>query len=76
MIELVGWLGFFYILLGYLLNAKQMISCFFFWGIGNIILIGYAIMINSNPQVGIAIIFLIMKLKIKDFNIYQIYYYI
>ena len=62
MIELVGWLGFFYILLGYLLNAKQMISCFFFWGIGNIILIGYAIGIDSRPQIAIAIICLIMNI--------------
>ena len=62
MIELIGWIGFFYILLGYLLNAKQMISCFFFWGIGNIILIGYAIGIDSRPQIAIAIICLIMNI--------------
>ena len=62
MIELIGWVGFIYILLGYLLNAKKQISCFFFWGIGNIILIAYAIMISSYPQVAIAIICLIMNI--------------
>ena len=62
MIELIGWVGFIYILLGYLLNAKKQISCFFFWGIGNIILIAYATLISSNPQVAIAIICLIMNI--------------
>ena len=62
MIELIGWIGFVYILLGYLLNAKKVISCFFIWGIGNIILIAYAIMISSYPQVAIAIICLIMNI--------------
>ena len=62
MIELVGWIGFVYIFLGYLLNAKKLISCFFMWSIGNIILIAYAIMISSYPQVAIAIICLIMNI--------------
>ena len=62
MIELIGWIGFVYILLGYLLNAKKVISCFFIWGIGNIILIAYATLIDSRPQIAIAIICLIMNI--------------
>tara|TARA_R110002020_G_scaffold408734_1_gene618530 strand:+ start:286 stop:504 length:219 start_codon:yes stop_codon:yes gene_type:complete len=62
MIEIIGWVGFVNILLGYLLNARKQLSCFYFWALGNIILIVYATLINSNPQIAIAIICLIMNI--------------
>ena len=61
MIELIGWMGFVYIIIGYILNARKQISCFYFWGIGNILMIVYAIIINANPQIATAIIVLIMN---------------
>ena len=61
MIELIGWGGFLYLIIGYILNARKEISCFFFWGIGNILLMSYAVMINSNPQIATAVIVLIMN---------------
>ena len=62
MVELIGWGGFMYIVLGYLLNARKEISCFFFWGIGNILLMTYAIVIKSNPQIATASLVLLMNL--------------
>ena len=38
-IEVIGWLGFVFILLGYYLNAKQNINCFYIWGLGNILFV-------------------------------------
>ena len=61
MIELIGWMGFVYLIIGYILNAKKLISCFYFWGIGNILMIAYAIIINANPQIATAVIVLIMN---------------
>ncbi len=61
MIELIGWMGFVYLIIGYILNARKQISCFYFWGIGNILMIVYAIIINANPQIATAIIVLIMN---------------
>ena len=61
MIEIIGWIGFLYLIIGYILNARKQISCFFFWGIGNILMIVYAIIINANPQIATAVIVLIMN---------------
>ena len=61
MIELIGWGGFLYLIIGYILNARKEISCFFFWGLGNILMITYAVIIDSNPQVATAVIVLIMN---------------
>jgi len=61
MIEIVGWLGFIFILFGYYLNAKQNIICFFVWGLGNLLLLYYAFTINSMPQTAVAAMVLIMN---------------
>jgi hypothetical protein len=61
MIEIVGWLGFIFILFGYYLNAKQNIICFFVWGLGNLLLLYYAFTINSMPQTAVAGMVLIMN---------------
>ena len=63
MIELIGWIGFVFILLGYYLNAKQNIRCFYVWGIGNISFMIYAIMISAAPQIA-------MSLFVLGMNVY------
>ena len=62
MIELLGWLGFTGLIIGYVLNAKKSITCFYFWGLGNLLMIIYAVLIDSNPQVATAFVVLVMNL--------------
>ena len=61
MIEVIGWLGFVGLIIGYILNAKKSISCFYVWGLGNILMMVYAVMIDSNPQVATAFVVLLMN---------------
>ena len=61
MIEVIGWLGFVGLIVGYILNAKKSISCFYVWGLGNILMMIYAVMIDSNPQVATALVVLLMN---------------
>ena len=61
MIEVIGWIGFVFIIIGYILNAKQLISCFYFWGVGNILMIMYAILTNTLPNLATAVIVLMMN---------------
>ena len=49
-IDIVGWIGFLFIVCGYYLNAKQRLSCFHILGVGNILFILYAVLIDSNPM--------------------------
>ena len=63
MVEMIGWIGFVFILLGYYLNAKQNIKCFFIWGIGNILFMIYAFMISAPPQIA-------MSLFVLGMNVY------
>ena len=44
MVEVIGWLGFVFIIIGYVLNARQEISCFYVWGVGNMLMITYAVL--------------------------------
>ena len=61
MVEVIGWIGFVFIIIGYILNAKQLISCFYFWGVGNILMIMYALLTNTIPNLATAVIVLIMN---------------
>ena len=61
MIEVIGWLGFVGLIIGYILNAKKSISCFYVWGLGNILMMIYAVLIDSNPQVATALVVLLMN---------------
>ena len=45
--EIIGWVGTFFIPLGYYLNANKKISSWFFWFFGNTIMLVYAILIQS-----------------------------
>ena len=62
-IETIGWLGFIFILLGYFLNAKQNIKCFYIWGLGNILFMIYAFLISAPPQIA-------MSLFVLGMNVY------
>ena len=46
-IEWIGWIATLVLLIGYYLNAKKLISSWLFWFIGNIIMLAYAILIES-----------------------------
>ena len=61
MIEVIGWLGFVGLIIGYILYAKKSVSCFYVWGLGNILMMIYAVMIDSNPQVATAFVVLLMN---------------
>jgi len=55
MTEIVGWLGFIFVLLGYYFNAKQKIYCFHIWGLGNVAFLIYAYLIDAPPQIAISV---------------------
>ena len=59
--EMIGWLGFVFILMGYYLNAKQNINCFYVWGFGNILFMIYAFIISAPPQVAMSLFVLGMN---------------
>ena len=61
MLEVTGWLGFIFVLLGYYFNAKQKIYCFHVWGLGNMLFLIYGILINAKPQIAICIVVLMMN---------------
>ena len=61
-IELLGWIGFLFIICGYYLNAKKHPDCFYIWGIGNILFLLYAIFIYSFPMFSISIFTLGMNI--------------
>ena len=44
LMDLIGWIGFLFIIAGYYLNAKKYINCFYIWGTGNIIYIIYLLL--------------------------------
>ena len=56
LIELIGWIGTFFIPLGYYLNANKLMSSWYAWFIGNLLLMIYSIYMNVYPQVALAII--------------------
>ena len=62
-IEIVGWIGFLFIFSGYYMNATKHSYCFYIWGVGNILFILYAVLINSNPM-------LLMSIFTLSMNIY------
>jgi len=59
--DVLGWVGFIHIMIGYYLNAKQNIQCFLFWGLGNIFFLVYAALIDASPQVAMSLFVLMMN---------------
>ena len=41
--EVIGWLGFALVSIGYYLNARKKLYCFIVWGIGNAVYILYGL---------------------------------
>ena len=62
MIEIIGWLATGLILLGYYLNANKKDKSWLAWFIGNIFMAWYSVEINAWPQVGLAIVLMIMNI--------------
>ena len=60
-IDILGWLGFLLILVGYYLNAQKQIICFPIWAIGNIIYIIYGFILNAFPIMAMSIFVLGMN---------------
>ena len=61
-IDILGWSGFLFILLGYYLNAKKKLCCFVIWGCGNIIYICYGYIINALPLIAMSFFILLMNI--------------
>jgi hypothetical protein len=61
-IDTIGWLGFFLILLGYYFNAKKKLYCFSIWGVGNIIYIMYGYIIHAMPIMAMSVFVLSMNI--------------
>ena len=61
-IELIGWIGFVFVIYGYYLNAKKYPNCFYIWGIGNILFLLYAALIDSFPMLFMSIFTLGMNI--------------
>ena len=57
----IGWIGFLFIIVGYYLNAKKYINCFFIWGAGNIIYIIYGYILNAIPIIAMSAFVLCMN---------------
>ena len=59
--DIIGWAGFFLILLGYYFNAKKKLYCFSIWGIGNLIYIMYGYIIDAIPIMAMSAFVLCMN---------------
>ena len=61
MFDIIGWLGFFLIILGYYFNARKKLYCFYIWGLGNFVYIIYGFVINAFPMMAMSIFVLFMN---------------
>jgi hypothetical protein len=61
MINILGWTGTSLILLGYYLNARQSVTSWIVWFLGNTLMLIYSIFISAWPQVGLALALLCLN---------------
>ena len=61
LMDLIGWIGFLFIIAGYYLNAKKYINCFYIWGTGNLIYILYGYILNAIPIIAMSVFVLCMN---------------
>jgi len=61
MIDSLGWIATSLILLGYYLNAKQSVTSWLVWFLGNTFMLVYSIFISAWPQVGLAIALMVLN---------------
>lgn len=59
MIEVLGWIGFFFSILGVFFNARKKIKCWHFYSIGSLFFLFIALYRWDLPQVILWIVFLI-----------------
>ena len=60
--DMIGWLGFIIILLGYYFNAKKKLYCFYIWRLGNVVYVLYGFIINAIPIMAMSVFVLIMNI--------------
>ena len=73
LIDMIGWLGFILILLGYYFNARRKLYCFYIWGLGNVVYLIYGFIINASPMMAMSAFVLIMNVYgyfswVKDYR--------
>ena len=61
-IEVLGWIATALLLVGYWLNAKKKISSWFFWMIGNSLMLGYAVLIESNSVAFLSVVLIALNI--------------
>ena len=61
-IDLIGWMGFAFIIFGYYKNAKKNINCFFIWGFGNVVYVVYGYILNAMPIIAMSVFVLGMNI--------------
>ena len=62
LIDVLGWIGFGLILVGYFLNARKSIYCFYIWGMGNILYFTYGYFIHAIPMMAMSVFVLGMNI--------------
>ena len=68
-VELLGWLAFAFLLIGYYLNSKVDKSCFYYWGIGNMLYTVYGFSVNAMPIIATSVLVLGMNIYgFKNWN--------
>ena len=62
LIDIVGWVGFILIIIGYYLNARKKLYCFYIWGLGNLVYVFYGLVINAFPMMAMSAFVLFMNI--------------
>ena len=60
-IDIIGWLGFTLIIIGYFFNAKKKLYCFYVWGFGNLAYVFYGFVIDAFPMMAMSAFVLFMN---------------
>ena len=61
-IERLGWVGAFLVVLGYYLNAQHYLCCWLVWTVGNAFIAGYSIHKKAYPTALMSLIIAIMNI--------------
>ena len=61
-VETLGWLAFFFLLIGYYLNSQFDKNCFYYWALGNILYAIYGFSVNAVPIIATSILILGMNI--------------
>ena len=61
-VEIIGWLGFALVSMGYYFNAKKKLYCFYIWGLGNAVYVLYGFIISAFPIIAMSVFVLGMNI--------------